>query len=82
MPQGGRQMLIDCDADGIKGESLHLMRVVQRTDESYPEPAKYSGVLSVQLGKHAGIDSTQFFFSEFPLQPAVVSESVIEPFLP
>ena len=57
---------------------LHEMRVVQRTEESYPEPAKYSGVLSVQFWKHAGIDSTQFLFLELPLQPAVVSESVIE----
>ena len=54
------------------------MRVVQRTDESYPEPANYSGVLSVQFWKHAGIDSTQLFFPELSLQPAVASESVIK----
>ena len=35
-------------------------------------------VLSVQFWKHAGIDSTQLFLSELALQPAVVSESVIE----
>ena len=41
-----------------------------------------SGVLSVQFWKHAGIDSTQLFFPEFPLQPAVVSESVVKLLLP
>ena len=39
-------------------------------------------VLSVQFWKHAGIDSTHFLFPELPLQPAVVSESVIELLLP